>query len=154
MSDTQAQNRASREQNTREQALRPQAWRPPETLPMPTPRKGWAHRWIRIASMGQSDPANVSSKLREGWEPVIADDYPELMLQAIEHGRFKGNVEVGGLLLCRMPEEFVAQRTAYYAGQTKSQMETVDNNLMREQDPRMPTLSNERRTKVEFGSGS
>jgi hypothetical protein len=148
------QNRRSREADVREVVFkRPEAWRPPEMLPSPDARPGWSHRWVRIASMGAADPTNISSKLREGYEPCKADDYPELMMHASTEGRFKGNIEVGGLLLCRIPEEFMAQRANHYAQQNKAQMESVDNNFLRESDPRMPLFS-EKKTKISFGSGS
>jgi len=132
---------------------RPEAWRPPETLPMPDDRPGWTHRYIRISTMGTADPSNISSKLREGYEPCKAEDYPELMMHASIEGRFKGGVEVGGLLLCRIPEEFMTQRAKYYENLNKSQVDSVDNNFLRENDPRMPLFS-EKRTKVTFGSGT
>jgi hypothetical protein len=103
--------------------------------------------------MGVADPSNISSKFREGYEPCKADEYPELMMHASTEGRFKGGVEVGGLLLCRIPEEFLKQRSEYYAKQNKAQMESVDNNFLRESDPRMPLFS-EKRSKVTFGTGS
>ncbi len=147
------QNRQPRALESRERAQRPAAWRPPETLPQPDPRPGWVHRYIRLSTMGTADPSNISSKLREGYEPCKAEEYPEMMMHATTEGRFKGNIEVGGLLLCRIPEEFLKQRAEYYANQNKAQMESVDNNFMRENDPRMPLFS-ERKTKVTFGSGS
>ena len=147
------QNRLSRELETRKAAYRPEAWRPPETLPMPDDRPGWKHRYIRLSTMGQADPSNISSKMREGYEPCKAEDYPELMMHASTEGRFKGNIEVGGLLLCRIPTEFMAQRAKYYENLNKSQVDSVDNNFLRENDPRMPLFS-EKRTKVTFGSGT
>ena len=147
------QNRLSRELETRKAAYRPEAWRPPETLPMPEDRPGWKHRYVRLSTLGVADPSNISSKLREGYEPCKAEDYPELMMHATTEGRFKGGIEVGGLLLCRIPEEFLRQRAEYYAKQNKAQMDSVDNNFMREEDPRMPLFS-EKKTKVSFGSGS
>jgi hypothetical protein len=146
-------NRMARELDSRTVSMRPQAWRPPETLPSPDPRPGWTHRWIRISMVGQADPSNISSKLREGYEPCKADEYPELLVHATSEGRFKGNVEIGGLLLCRIPSEFLEQREAYYANQNKAQMESVDNNFLRDSDPRMPLFS-DKRSKVTFGSGS
>ena len=147
------QNRLSRELETRKAAYRPEAWRPPETLPMPDDRPGWKHRYIRLSTMGQADPSNISSKMREGYEPCKAEDYPELMMHAATDGRFKGGIEVGGLLLCRIPAEFMEQRAKYYEQQSRSQVESVDNNFLRENDPRMPLFS-EKRTKVTFGSGT
>ena len=147
------QNRLARELDTRDAYKRPTTWRAPEVLPSPDSRPGWAHRWVRISTLGNADPSNISSKLREGYEPCKADDYPELMLHAAAEGRFKGNIEVGGLLLCRIPQEFLEQRAAYYANQTKAQMDSVDNNFLRQSDARMPLFA-EKSTKVSFGSGS
>jgi len=147
------QNRLSRELETRKAAYRPEVWRPPETLPMPDDRPGWKHRYIRLSTMGQADPSNISSKMREGYEPCKAEEYPELMMHAATEGRFKGGIEVGGLLLCRIPQEFMEQRAKYYEQQSKSQVDSVDNNFLRENDPRMPLFS-EKRTKVTFGSGT
>ena len=147
------QNRTAREADSRQVMQRPEAWRPPEVLPSPDDRPGWKHRWVRTSTMGIADPSNISSKLREGYEPCKADEYPELMMHATTEGRFKGNIEVGGLLLCRIPEEFLKQRMDYYSNQNKAQMDSVDNNFLRESDPRMPLFS-EKKTKVTFGSGS
>lgn len=147
------QNRKGREMDSRARAQRVQAWRPPETLPSPDERPGWKHRWVRLSTMGTADPGNISSKLREGYEPCKAEDYPELMLHASTEGRFKGSIEVGGLLLCRIPEEFLEQRMKYYENQNRAQIESVDNNFLRENDPRMPLFS-EKKSKVTFGSGS
>jgi hypothetical protein len=153
MNMAETQNRLSREMETRKAAYRPEAWRPPETLPMPDDRPGWKHRYIRLSTMGQADPSNISSKMREGYEPCKAEDYPELMMHAATEGRFKGGIEIGGLLLCRIPAEFMEQRAKYYEQQSKSQVDSVDNNFLRENDPRMPLFS-EKKTKVTFGSGS
>lgn len=153
LSSGKTQNRTAREADTRQVMQRPEAWRPPETLPMPDDRPGWTHRYVRTSTMGSADPSNISSKLREGYEPCKAEDYPELMMHASTEGRFKGNIEVGGLLLCRIPTEFMAQRAKYYENLNKSQVDSVDNNFLRENDPRMPLFS-EKRTKVTFGSGT
>jgi hypothetical protein len=102
--------------------------------------------------MGQADPTNTSGKFREGWEPVKAEDHPELMYQVDPNSRFKGNVEIGGLLLCKAPKEMAEQRDAYYRRQTQSQIEAVDNSFMRTNDERMP-LFNERKSSVSFGKG-
>jgi len=152
--DTVEQNRKSRVAESRDVAFkRPEAWRPPETLPTPDERPGWKHRWVRLSTMGTADPSNISSRLREGYEPCKGEEYPELMMHAATEGRFKGGIEVGGLLLCRIPEEFLKQRAGWYESQNKAQMESVDNNFLRENDPRMPLFS-EKKTKVTFGSGS
>lgn len=153
MADTGTQKRLTRELDTRESFARPALWRPPETLPMPDARPGWTHRYVRISTMGVADPSNISSKLREGYEPCKGDDYPELMVHASTEGRFKGSVEVGGLLLCRIPTEFMEQRSQYYAEKNRAQVESVDNNFLRENDPRMPLFS-DKKSKVTFGSGT
>ena len=153
LSSGKTQNRTAREADTRQVMQRPEAWRPPETLPMPDDRPGWTHRYVRISTLGTADPSNISSKLREGYEPCKGEEYPELMMHASTEGRFKGNIEVGGLLLCRIPSEFMAQRAKYYENLNKSQVDSVDNNFLRENDPRMPLFS-EKRTKVTFGSGT
>ena len=129
------------------------AWTRPEVLPAPNPEPGYEFRWIRVSSLGTTDATNVSSKLREGWEPVKASDHPEITLVTIENDRFKDNVVIGGLLLCKAPSELVEERNDYYKQQTRNQMDSVDNNLMRENDPRMP-LFHERKTKVTFGNGT
>jgi len=150
---TATQNRLARELDDRIAAGRPTSWQNPDSLPMPNERPGWKHRYIRISMMGTADPSNISSKLREGYEPCKAEEYPELMLHATTEGRFKGNIEIGGLLLCRIPEEFLKQRAAFYNNQNKAQMESVDNTFMKDSDPRMPLFA-EKRSKVTFGSGS
>jgi|TARA_R100001198_G_C5223779_1_gene205084 hypothetical protein len=148
-----AENRIDRELKSREKTTRKKTWMRPEVLPSPNPEPGYEFRWIRVSSQGTTDATNVSSKLREGWEPVKASDHPEITLVTIENDRFKDNVVIGGLLLCKAPVELIEERTDYYKQQTRSQMESVDNNLMRENDPRMP-LFHERKTKVTFGNGT
>ena len=148
-----AENRINRELETREKTKRKPAWRRPEVLPSPTPEPGYSYRWIRVASRGTTDATNVSSKLREGWEPVKAADHPEITLVSVENERFSDNIVMGGLMLCKAPEEMIEERSEYYETQTKSQMQSVDNNLMRESDARMP-IFNERKTKVTFGNGT
>ena len=146
-------NRMSRELETRETAERPKQWMPPQLLPDPTPEPGYAFRWIRISALNKADPKNISSKLREGWEPVKASDHPEIRMFGSGDANFPDSVEVGGLLLCKTPVEFVEQRTAYYRQQTDAQMQSVDNTFMRENDPRMPMFK-ERRSEVTFGKGT
>tara|TARA_R110000764_G_scaffold106213_2_gene191974 strand:+ start:240 stop:689 length:450 start_codon:yes stop_codon:yes gene_type:complete len=148
-----ADNRTNREHTTRDKDTRRRAWQRPEVLPSPDPEPGYRYHWVRVSTQGQLDATNVSSKLREGWEPVKASDHPEITMVSVEQDRFKDNVVIGGLLLCKAPEELVDERSDYYNQQARSQMESVDNNLMRENDPRMP-LFNERKTRVSFGNGT
>lgn len=145
--------RASRDSDARAKTERPQQWMPPELLPSPNPEPGYAFRWIRVSTLGASDPMNVSSKLREGWEPVKASEHPEIQLMGTGQGRFPDSIEIGGLILCKTPVELTEQRNAYYQQQAEGQMQSVDNNFMRENDPRMP-LFKERRSEVKFGRGS
>jgi len=147
-----AENRQNRELETREKTARKRAWNRPDVLPTITPEPGWEHHWVRVATRGQPDPMNVSLKLREGWEPVKAADHPEVFLANIESDRFKDNIVIGGLMLCRAPVEMVEDRTEHYQQQTEAQIRSVDNNFMRENDPRMPLFA-ERKTKVTFGRG-
>ena len=153
MEQSTKQTRAPREADSRTVSYRPQSWRAPDALPNPDDRPGWKHRWVRLSTLGEADPGNISSKLREGYEPCKAEEYPELMMHATTEGRFRGGIEMGGLLLCRIPEEFMEQRAEYYANQNKAQVNSVDNNFLRDSDPRMPLFS-EKQTKVTFGSGS
>ena len=148
-----AENRINRELETRERDVRKKAWSRPEVLPSPNPEPGYEFHWVRVSTQGLVDATNVSSKLREGWEPVKASDHPEITIVAIEQERFKDTVVIGGLMLCKAPKEMVEERNTYYNDQAQAQMHSVDNNLMRENDPRMP-LFNERKTKVTFGNGT
>jgi hypothetical protein len=132
---------------------RPKQWMPPELLPSPNPEDGYEFRWIRISTLGTADPGHVSAKLREGWEPVKASEHPEIQIMATgEKPRFPDSIEIGGLILCKTPKEFVDQRNSYYQRQTEGQMQSVDNAFMRENDPRMPVFK-ERRSEVKFGRG-
>ena len=149
----QDQNRESRAVSNREADERPKRWMPPQLLPDPNPEPGYAFRWIRVSTLGTNDPGNVSSKLREGWEPVKASDHPEVHVYGESNAKFPDSIMVGGLMLCKTPAEFVVQRNAYYQGQADGQMQSVDNSYMRENDPRMP-LFRERQSKVTFGNGN
>lgn len=146
-----AENRLNRDLETRESDSRVRSWVRPDTLPTPNPEAGYAFRWIRVSTQGQDDPTNVSLKLREGWEPVKAADHPEVFM-AGGTDRFKDNIVIGGLMLCKVPVEMVKERDEYFQQQATSQMRAVDSNLMRESDPRMP-LFNKRDSRVSFGSG-
>ena len=144
--------RLARELETRAQVERPKSWQPASALPEPDKQPGYSYRWVRVSALGQADPRNISSKLREGWEPVQIEEQPQFKLMVDPNSRFKDNVEVAGLLLCKIPNEFMDQRKAYYANQTQAQNESVDNNFMRENDPRMP-LFRERKSTTSFGNG-
>ena len=147
-------NRNSRTSTVRE--TRKKQWMPPSSLDAPPAPKGFKHRWIRTDTMGQDDTGNVSKKLREGWEFVRAEeiksqigehDYP-----VINDGKYQGLIGVGGLVLARIPEEIIDQRSNYYKNKTKGQIEAVDNDVLREQRPEMP-INIDRQSRVTFGGG-
>ena len=148
-----ADARGLRELDSRENTART-VYVPPSALPDPAPEPGYVFRWIATHVMGTPDPTNVSKKLREGWVPVKAEDHPELQLFGNEK---TGNVEIGGLMLCKMPVELARARDAYYQQQAKNQMDSVDHTFMRNNDARMPLFS-ERKSETStgrgFGSGS
>lgn len=147
-----AENKLPRAADTRIEQQRPQQWKQPELLPEPDKLPGYAYRWIRVSTLNVSDPRNLSAKLREGWEPVTVNEQPQFQLLIDGNSRFKDNIEIGGLLLCKTPIEFVEQRDAFYRKQAESQIESVDNSMMRQSDPRMPMFS-ERKSTTSFGKG-
>jgi len=147
----------SRESEVRAKDVRKKPWTPPSSLDAPPPPAGFVHRWLRATTMGFEDTANMSKKLREGWELVRADelsqqigpnDYP-----SYSEGKYAGIIGVGGLLLARIPEEIVESRKEYFRGKTKGQMDAVDHDLMKEQRPEMP-INIDRQSRVTFGGGS
>lgn len=144
--------RLTRELETRAVTERPKQWMPPELLPEPDKQPGYEYHWVRVSTLNSPDPRNLSGKLREGWEPVPVEEQPKFRLLTDPQSRFKDNIEIGGLLLCKTPTEFVSQRNEYIAKQTNAQTEAVDNNLMRQNDPRMP-LFKERKSGTSFGKG-
>lgn len=145
------QNRLARELDSRTKAARP-VYRPPNALPDPVPAPGFVYRWVATSLLGQSLATNVSTKLREGWVPVKAEDHPELQLAP----NAQGNVEIGGLMLCKIPKELADARNDYYSGQAQNQMDSVDNHFMRNNDPRMPLFADRKSTSSRggFGNGS
>ena len=144
------QKRTPRALETREQEARPMTWKPASTLPVPQEQEGYKFRWIRRSMMGQEDPTNVSKKRREGWEPVRADEYPDYEAPVIDEGKYAGVIGNGGLMLCRIPEETVHERSADYGNRTREQMQAVDQDLMKDQHPSMP-ISSSRQSRVSFG---
>ena len=145
-------NRINRELETRVVTERPKQWMPPEALPEPDKEAGFTYRLIRVAMLNKADPSNISKSLREGWEPVKIEEQPQYTLLASREGHFKDNIEIGGLLLCKIPTEFMEQRSTYYSNMTNQQAEAVDNSFMRENDARMP-LFKDRKSSVSFGNG-
>ena len=140
----------SRESETREKVSRRKPWAPPSQLDAPPAPAGFKHRWIRAETVGQIDNKNISAKLREGWEFVRADEYPNMEWPSIDSGKYNGVIAVGGLMLARIPEETVAQRNAYFQQLTKDKDEAIANDPLKDQHPSMP-VSRESRSRVSFG---
>ena len=146
-------DRTTRAATTRDKTQRRKPWAPPSRLDAPEPPAGYVHRWIRVAMRGEDDKINVHQKLREGWEPVRADEYPEFEAPTIDEGRYAGIIGNGGLMLCRIPEETAQERAAYYGNRTREQMQAVDQDLMKDEHPSMP-ITRDRRSRVSFGGRS
>ncbi len=147
-------DRTPRDQETREKTKRAtDSWRPPSLLPVPNKEPGVAYRYIRVSTLGDADVKNVSARTREGWVPVKASDHPELEVRSDIGSKFPDGVEVGGLLLCKTSKEIADQRTNYYSNMSSNQLRSVDNAFLRENNPVMPLLTPERRTRTTFGSG-
>lgn len=141
-------DRTPRTEETREKTARKRTWERPSALPTPEPRDGIMFRWIRTSTLGDTDNRNVSMRFREGYTPVKASDYPELRVISDRDSQFPDNIEIGGLLLCSIPAEIVEDRSAQMAEKARQQMESVDRNYLRENDPRMPMLRPERESRT------
>ena len=148
--------RTSRESENKASKEAKKTWTPPSSLDAPAAPQGYAHRWIRTATQGFEDVANVSKKLREGWEFVKAEtllseigehDYP-----IISEGKHAGLIGIGGLVLARIPEEIVESRKQYFENKTADQVKAVDQDILREQRPEMP-VNVDRQSRVTFGGG-
>ena len=141
----------SRASQTRSKSERPKVWVPPSSLDAPPAPDGFRYRWIRAEVQGFQDTTNITSRQREGYELVRAEevqnasDYP-----VIDNGKYKGVIGVGGLLLAKVPEEIAKQRQAYMTSRHEDRSNAVENDLMKEQDSRMP-INVERQSRVTFG---
>lgn len=144
--------RLSRAAESRDETTRQKQWKPASLLPEPNRQEGWEYKWIRKAILGISDPTNMSKSFREGWDPCRLEDHPELKLAVDPDAKNSGLIEIGGLILCKMPEEMFQQRQDYYMKQAQDQMDSVNAQVDKENDPRMP-LFKERQSKVTFGTG-
>ena len=144
------QDKTSRASQTRSKTERPKVWTPPSSLDAPPAPDGFRHRWIRAESLGFSDTKNVSARLREGFELVRADEYPDAQYPVITDGKYAGVIGVGGLLLARISEEIAKQRAAYIDNLSRGQDEAVEHDLMREQHKSMP-INVDRQSRVTFG---
>lgn len=141
-------DRTPRTEETRDKTARKRTWERPSALPTPEPRDGLCFRWIRTSTLGDSDNRNVSMRFREGYTPVKSSDYPELRVMSDRNSQFPDNIEIGGLLLCSIPAEIVEDRSAQMAEKARQQMDSVDRNYLRENDPRMPMLRPERESRT------
>lgn len=144
-------DRTPRTLETREAEAPWDEWNPEAILPSPDPRPGLEHRWIRTTQLGVADNVNVSKAFREGWEPCPRKEYPELIIRSDQGSLFPDNIEIGGQLLCRIPEERMRARNRYFEEKANQQMQSVDNSLFSQNDPRMPLLDPERKTRTTFG---
>lgn len=147
-----SENRKPRELAERAITERPKQWQQAELLPEPDKQPGYAYRWIRVSVLDKTDQRNITGKLREGWEPVAIEEQPKFQFMIDPDSRFKNNIEIGGLLLCKAPSEFMQQRDTHFAKVTQAQTDAVDNSLMRQSDPRMP-LFRENKSSTSFGKG-
>jgi len=144
-------NKTSRKVETRDQQARKKVWVPPSNLDAPEPPEGFHHRWVRFEYRGTQDDKNVTARLRSGYEPVRAEEYPDRIdLPHLTEGKFKGVIAVGGLMLMRCPIEIKESRDEYFRNLTNDQQKSVDNDLMKEEHPSMP-IQQERQSRVTFG---
>jgi hypothetical protein len=144
--------RTPRANSTREKTAQRKPWAPPSMLEAPPAPDGYKHRWIRAEVRGFDDRKNISAKLREGWELVRADEYPDFEAPVIDSGKYEGVFGVGGLLLARIPEETVAERTHYFESKNADQMTAVDQDMMRENQHSTMKINNpDRQQRVTFG---
>ena len=144
--------RTSRAETTREKSVRRKPWAPPSMLDAPPAPDGFKHRWIRAETRGFNDSKNISAKMREGWELVRKDEYPDFEAPVVDSGKYEGVFGVGGLLLARIPVETVAERTDYFSQRDADQMTAVDQDMMRENAHSTMTISKpDRQSRVTFG---
>lgn len=143
-------DRTPRENATRDNTSRRKPWAPPSVLDAPPAPEGYKHRWVRASIRGEEDKGNVYNRIRQGYEPVRSDEHPGYQAPTVDDGKHAGVIGTGGLILTRVPVETAQERTAYYGGRTREQMEAVDQDLMKEQHPSMPINQN-RQSRVSFG---
>ena len=145
-------DRTPRANKTREKTAARKPWAPPSMLDAPPAPEGYKHRWIRSETRGFDDTKNISAKMREGWELVRQDEYPDFESPVVETGKYSGVFGVGGLMLARIPIETIAERTEYFANRNKDQMEAVDQDMMRENAHSTMTINKpDRQSRITFG---
>ena len=144
--------RTARANQTREKTAQRKPWSPPSMLEAPPAPDGFKHRWIRSETRGFDDTKNISAKMREGWELVRKDEYPDFESPVIESGKYEGVFGVGGLVLARIPEETVQERSEYFQNRTQDQIDAVDYDMMRENQHSTMTINKpDRQSRVTFG---
>ena len=142
--------KTSRASQTRSKAEAKKIWTPPNSLDAPPAPKGFLHQWIRAETMGYQDTKNVAASLREGYELVRADEYPDQDYPQMSEGKYAGVIGVGGLLLARIPEEIALQIDEYYKQRTRDKEEAINNDLMKERQAGMK-FNSESSSSVTFG---
>ena len=142
--------KTSRAAETRTKTERPKEYKPPSSLDAPPAPDGYRHRWIRAESLGFNDQKNIHGRLRSGYELVRADEYKDSDYPIVTDGKYAGVIGVGGLLLARIPEELAKARIDYQRKLTEGQDESVETDLLRDQDKRMP-IKIDRNSKQTFG---
>ena len=152
--DTKTIDRTDREVDVRESKVK--SWAPASSLPEFNQKAGWSYRWVRSSLLNEPDNMNVSAKMREGWEPVKHSEHPEIQLAADPNSQYKDSIEIGGVLLCKIPSEFMDQRRAHIDRATQQQTQAVDAQFMAQNDPRMPKFAegNESGNSGRFGKGN
>ena len=146
-------NREARSADTREKAARRKPWTPPSRLDAPPAPAGYKHRWIRAFTGNQEDRMNIATKVREGYELVRSEEYPDFPVPTVEDGRHAGIISVGDVLLARNPLETVEERNAYYQGRARDQVTAIDNELMKSNAHNSMRIENpQRQSRVTFGS--
>ena len=142
--------KTSRAAVTRSKTERPKVYKPPSSLDAPPAPDGFRHRWIRAESVGFQDSKNIYGRLREGYELVRADEYKDSDYPTVTEGKYAGVIGVGGLLLARIPEELAKSRSEYQKQLSEGQDEAIENDLLKDQDKRMP-IKVDRSSKHTFG---
>ncbi len=142
--------KTSRASQTRAKTEAKKVWTPPTSLDAPPAPKGFRHQWIRAEILGHQDTSNIARNLREGYELVRADEYPDQDFPSMNEGRYAGMIGVGGLLLARIPEEIALQIDEYYKQKTRDKEEAINNDLMKERQAGMK-FNNDSSSSVTFG---
>ena len=145
-------DRSSRAKDSREKEKRRKPWAPPSMLDAPPAPEGYKHRWIRTEVRGFDDRKNISARMREGYELVRSDEYPDFEAPVVDSGKYEGVFGVGGLLLARIPIETLAERSDHYDGKTQDLMDAVDHDMMRENAHSSMAINKpDRQSRVTFG---